>query len=189
MTMIKKPIMTVAKVFDLVNVCGPNYLLTLEIPEGPLASLGRFVRLRSWPEPYQGPGTLLDRPFSIHRSRETSLDFLIRQVGPATNLLTSLAKGQPVKVIGPLGRGLDDLVADYNTKKWYLVAGGAGLGTMASLIEALQPAAKLYYGERSGQYQVHPDLVKQLTQNFTAVTEDATGYGQKGLVTQPLIED
>jgi dihydroorotate dehydrogenase electron transfer subunit len=138
--------------------------------------------------PSHGPGTLLDRPFSIHRVKENTLEFLIREVGPATSLLTSLSKGDQVKLIGPLGRGLDELEPDFLGKKWYLVAGGAGLGPMASFLEAMGPRAKLFYGERSAQTQVNQDYLSSLTKELVAVTEDGSGYGVKGLVTEPLIK-
>jgi dihydroorotate dehydrogenase electron transfer subunit len=121
------------------------------------------------------------------------LTFLIREVGPGTKILTSLNKGDQVRVIGPLGQGLDDLEPNFLSQKWYLVAGGAGLGPMGSLVEALGPKAKLFYGERSGPDQVRLDYLKSWfkkssQENIVATTEDGTGYGRPGLVTQPLIQ-
>jgi NAD(P)H-flavin reductase len=180
--------MTVATVTGLDDVGGSNHLLRLKATEGNLAALGRFFRLRSWPQPFQGLGTLLDRPFSVHRISGQTLDFLIRAVGPATNLLTSLAEGDRVRLIGPLGRGLDELDPSFRSKKWYLAAGGVGLGPMASLAEAIGPGVRLFYGERSAGTQVGKGYLASLVTDHVPVTEDGSGYGHRGLVTEPLIQ-
>ncbi|MDR2301972.1 MAG: hypothetical protein LBF38_08045 [Deltaproteobacteria bacterium] len=194
---ISKPIMVTGKVDRTSYLGGDNYFLNVTVPKGYFKDLGRFVRLRAWPKMGQGPGTLLDRPFSIHYSSERNLGFLIREVGPGTQILTSLRKGDEVRVIGPLGRGLDELEPDFLNEKWYLVAGGAGLGPMGSMACVLGGRrAKLFYGERSGQQQIkHNDLgmlfVNLLSggwENIVPTTEDGTGYGLKGLVTEPLIQ-
>ncbi|MDR2367339.1 MAG: hypothetical protein LBF58_04395 [Deltaproteobacteria bacterium] len=184
--------MIVSETSGLESLGGDNYLLTLSVPEGRFAALGRFARLRSWPMPSLGPGTLLDRPFSIHGIGRGTLSFLIRKVGPATALLAGLAKGDPVRVIGPLGTGLDDLDPAFGEKKWYLVAGGAGLGPMGSLMAALGDRARLFYGERSGKSQVGSGYLRGLSRDadgsgIVTTTEDGTGYGLKGLVTEPLL--
>ena len=80
--------------------------------------LGRFVRLRAWPNAGSGPGTLLDRPFSIFYFMKDTVSFYIREAGPATALLSSLVRGSQIRLIGPLGQGLDDVVPDYKDKKW-----------------------------------------------------------------------
>jgi NAD(P)H-flavin reductase len=85
------------------------------------------------------------------------------------------------------------LIPNFLDEKWYLVAGGAGLGPMASVVEALGPKANLFYGERSGQHQVKLEYLQSWFKSpgsgqFLATSEDGTGYGQQGLVTQPLIE-
>ncbi|MDR0621576.1 MAG: hypothetical protein LBJ61_06850 [Deltaproteobacteria bacterium] len=183
--------MAKAKAVD--NLGGGNHLLTLEVPGAPFSALGRFARLRAWPARGLGPGTLLDRPFSIHLTGPRELSFFIRQVGPATSLLASLSPGTPVRFIGPLGRGLDDLDPNFAAKSWYLVAGGAGLGPMPSIMAALGPRAKLFYGERSHKTQPDTGYLADLElyapkAELVTATEDGSGYGQKGLVTVPLTE-
>ena len=185
--------MVLAKAKAVDDLGGGNHLLTLEVPEAPFPALGRFARLRAWPSRGLGPGTLLDRPFSIHRTDQSELGFLIRQVDPATEILASLSRGALVRFIGPLGRGLDDLDPNFAAKNWYLVAGGAGLGPMPSIMAALGPRAKLFYGERSRKTQPSPDYLAGLAHyapgaELVTTTEDGTGQGQKGLVTKPLIE-
>jgi dihydroorotate dehydrogenase electron transfer subunit len=177
-----------AEVLDLANVGGPNFLLTLGLAAGEarLRALGRFARLRAWPAPPLGPGPLLDRPISIHRLPDRGAEFLIRKVGPGTALLSSLERGARVRLIGPLGRGLDDLDPSFSSKSWHLVAGGAGLGPMASFLEALPGRARLFYGERSGSLQVDRGFLSRLAPGAVAVTEDGSGYGRRGLVTAPL---
>ncbi|MDR3135604.1 MAG: hypothetical protein LBU69_05870, partial [Deltaproteobacteria bacterium] len=129
------PTMAMTEVVGLGHMGGNNYLLSLLAGHGEYAALGRFARLRGWPTSQAGVGSLLDPPISIHRINGKTLQFLVRRVGPATTALTSLSIGASVRLIGPLGRGLDELDPGFREKKWYLVAGGIGLGPMPSLLE------------------------------------------------------
>ncbi|MDR1657066.1 MAG: hypothetical protein LBT47_05865 [Deltaproteobacteria bacterium] len=183
-------------VADNAILSSDTFLLTLgtapdqAAPKGLLdfPALGRFARLRAWPEPGGGSIALLDRPFSVHRVTAAGPQFLIRAVGPATELLKALPVGSPVRLLGPLGRGLDAACPDFIQKSWYLVAGGAGLGPMASLVDTLGSKARLFYGERTAGNQVSQWWLNSWAGDYAASCDDGTGYGAKGPITLPLAE-
>jgi dihydroorotate dehydrogenase electron transfer subunit len=162
-----------------------TFWLDLETPAADLFRVpGGFVKLRGWPE----PGPLLDRPFSIHRVRDGGLQLLIRRVGAATRLICGLAPGAPLKITGPLGLPVPEIVA---LADFYLVAGGIGLAAMALVRDWLGDSgqrSRLFYGERSGRHQVDRAWLAAWAGDFTATVDDGSGYGFAGLVTAPLAE-
>ena len=152
----------------------------------PMKALGRFARLRAWPGPPYFGGPLLDRPFSIHSADSEKIEFLIRVAGQGTGILSSLSPWDKVRLIGPLGRGLDEACPDFQDREWHLVAGGAGLGPMGSVVKALgKKRARLFYGEREAKSLI--DL-KALFPGIdtSSASEDGLGPGPKGLVTEIL---
>ncbi|MDR2142666.1 MAG: hypothetical protein LBR11_12955 [Deltaproteobacteria bacterium] len=164
------------------------FQLTILAPPGDWGDPGRLAKLRAWGQPPAGQ-PLLDRPFSVHRYRPGAreLDFLIRVVGPGTQALAQLRPGQTLQITGPLGQGLRRLQPDFPQTPLYLVAGGVGLAPQANLLDQLQAPAHLFYGERRGQALIDHDYLAGLAPNFTAISEDGLGYGQKGQVTEPLL--
>lgn len=144
-----------------------------DLPQ-PLPALGRFARLRAWVgPPYEG-GPLLDRPISIFRSSEGKATFLIRTVGDGTWILSFLKKGEMIKIMAPLGRGLDEACPGYLDTPWYLAAGGIGLGAMGSIADALGGDAILFYGEREGKSLM--DLAALFPETKAVIaTEDGLG--------------
>ncbi len=95
-------------------------VLRLRLPGSvPLLRAGRFFMLRR-PDRLSPP---IPRPFSLYRQEGSELEFLIKVIGPGTRALAATPPGQPLTVIGPLGRGwptLDD------ASPWVAVAGGIG---------------------------------------------------------------
>jgi dihydroorotate dehydrogenase electron transfer subunit len=57
---------------------------------------------------------------------------------------------------------------------------------MANLIDQSKGPNHLFYGEREGQSLIDKAYLTSFAPNFTAVSEDGLGYGEKGLVTQSL---
>src|SRR5256885_11697058 len=53
----------------------------------------------------EAPGRLLPRPMSLALAPPGELAFLIDPIGPGTRALCSLAPGDQVGVLGPLGNG------------------------------------------------------------------------------------
>lgn len=179
-----------SRVLENRPLAAATFLLTLDCPEvAAKAGPGRFVKLRAWPEPQNGGSPFLDRPLSIHRAVDGRLELLFRVVGPATRLLSQSRPGDRIKVSGPLGRGLDSHSA--RPENFYLAAGGIGLAPMALVSDWLACQGrrwKLFYGERSGETQVDEQWLQSWAGDYAAVTEDSSGYGRTGMVTEPLAE-
>ncbi|MDR1084583.1 MAG: dihydroorotate dehydrogenase electron transfer subunit [Deltaproteobacteria bacterium] len=180
------PKITHTEVLSLTQRGGHIFQLIVKAPPGDWTDPGVFAKLRAWAEaPYVYP--LLDRPISVHRfsknGPERTLEFLIREIGPGTSFLAKLKPTDKLKITGPLGRGLLSLAPDILSQPLYLVAGGIGLAPMACVLELKPPKPLLFYGERSGCFQIDRDYLASFAPDFMASTEDGRGYGQKGLVT------
>jgi len=182
------PVMAEGRLRASRELSAGTFWLDVETPAADLfRAPGCFVKLRAWPEPGDGAGPLLDRPFSIHRVQAGGVQFLIRRVGPATRLLGELAVGRPVRIIGPLGRSLAGIIPE--PTDCHLVAGGIGLAPLALVRDWLAgQRSRLFYGERAGRHQVDPAWLAAWAGDFTATVDDGSGYGRPGLVTAPLAE-
>jgi dihydroorotate dehydrogenase electron transfer subunit len=136
-------------------------------------------------------GIVLPRPFSIHNfehgERVSWLDFLFKVVGRGTTQLANLSVGSSIMILAPLGKGFPALPSGY---KAIIVAGGMGIAPLFPLIVRLKKASSslsVLYGAKS-----HDDLVclSELHDlgdiHIKITTEDGTGEGEKGLVTQLL---
>ena len=87
----------------------------------------------------EAPGRVLPRPMSLCQAPPGELAFLIDPVGPGTRALASLARGEAIHVLGPLGNGFD-----LDVRRPLLVAGGIGIAPMPYLAEVLgRPPAVL----------------------------------------------
>ena len=104
---------------------GPYALLRLERGALEPGIPGQFFMLES-------PGMLLPRPMSLCQAPPGELAFLVDAVGPGTQALCDLERGDAIHVLGPLGNGFDLDVA-----RPLLVAGGVGIAPMPYLSEAL----------------------------------------------------
>ena len=119
----------------------------------------------------EAPGRLLPRPMSLCVAPAGELGFLIDPIGPATRVLCSLAAGDELHVLGPLGNGFRLDVA-----RPLLVGGGIGVAPFPYLSEALgRPPALL--GFRSEWHAAAADLVPnaELVLEPTYVTEAMPG--------------
>jgi len=93
---------------------------------------------------------VFSRPFSILATRERTMSFLYRVVGRGTAALAALKAGQPMTVLGPLGRpfpGADE-VAETPV---VLIAGGVGLPPLHNwLARCGRPEDLGFFGGRDG---------------------------------------
>jgi dihydroorotate dehydrogenase electron transfer subunit len=119
---------------------GPYTLLRLERarlePGGP----GQFFML-------QAPGRLLPRALSLCLAPPGELGFLIDPVGPGTEALCALARGDRIHVFGPLGHGYRLDVA-----RPLLAGGGIGIAPLPYLAEALGGSPPAVLGFRSAEH-------------------------------------
>ena len=110
--------------FAQLDLCGAGLPTREKIPEELADSARRKILLR--------------RPFSFcdvnSKDNKTSVEILYCVVGPASLRMTTLAAGDTVSVIGPLGNGFRMPV---DKKRAVLVAGGMGAGPLLYLARFL----------------------------------------------------
>lgn len=148
---------------------------------------GRFFMLRTADAgfPY------LSRPFSVHDARPDGrgpeLQFLFKTVGRGTNCLARLRPGDPVQLLGPLGRPFpraDDAVTSV------LVAGGVGLPPLflwmrRRLEQGRRDPALLLYGARVREQLFELKEAEALGVPVRTATEDGS-HGEQGRVDRLL---
>ncbi|MHC4443833.1 MAG: dihydroorotate dehydrogenase electron transfer subunit [Planctomycetota bacterium] len=134
-----------AKVLSNRPICSQHYKLILEIEDFPPAQAGQFVQILCAPpnSRQSGPGPLLRRPFSIgglRRNRNRcQIDIYQRVVGVGTGWLAQLKPGEPVSILGPLGKPFP-IFEDKPSA--YIVSGGCGLPPLIWLAQILSRAGK-----------------------------------------------
>ena len=92
------------------------------------------------------PGRLLPRPMSVCLAPRGELWFLVDPIGPGTRALASLARGDRLTVLGPLGRGYR-----LDVERPLLVGGGIGVAPLPYSSEVLN-APPTILGFRSETY-------------------------------------
>jgi dihydroorotate dehydrogenase electron transfer subunit len=95
----------------------------------------------------EAPGRLLPRALSLCLAPPCELAFLIEAVGPGTEALCSLERGEEIHVFGPLGHGYRLDVA-----RPLLVGGGIGIAPLPYLAESLGGRASAVVGFRSAAH-------------------------------------
>ncbi|WP_158589092.1 ferredoxin reductase family protein [Alginatibacterium sediminis] len=144
------------------RVSSRDWQLTLTAPENANFSFeaGQFV----WLSTSDNRFGLQDHPFSIASSATQlpSLSFIIRELGDYTSTLDQLLTGQEVYVDGPYGSL--DLNASNQAKGITLIAGGAGIAPMLSLLRALadkadpRPIRLIYAAKNSTQLVMQNEI-------------------------------
>jgi NAD(P)H-flavin reductase len=103
----------------------------------------------------EAPGCVLPRPMSLCLAPDGELAFLMEAIGPGTQALCALERGDAIHVLGPLGNGFD-----LSVDRPLLVGGGIGIAPLPYLSEALgHPPAVL--GFRSEAHAVAASLLPQ----------------------------
>ena len=98
------------------------YVITMHAPDIASSVLpGQFVNV-GW-----SPGPLLRRAFSVYRVDGERIEIVLKSVGVGTAQLLSMAQGDRVSCLGPLGHGFD-LAPGPRTA--VLVSGGLGVASM-----------------------------------------------------------
>jgi dihydroorotate dehydrogenase electron transfer subunit len=161
--------------------------LRISLPQsiGPVAP-GQFAMVS-----LENGGIVLPRPFSIHNfekgERTAWLEFLFKVVGKGTAHLAKLSAGSPITILSPLGNGFPDPPLGH---KAVIVAGGMGIAPLFPLIVRLATAPSplsVLYGAKSHEDLVClPGLLNVGTMHIEITTEDGSGGGEKGIVTQLL---
>ncbi|MFO8047690.1 MAG: dihydroorotate dehydrogenase electron transfer subunit [Desulfosudaceae bacterium] len=178
-----------ATILDNLAVAPDCRQLILDSPglAGPAAP-GQFVMVRL----SGGEAPFLPRPFSIHRVSpdRSSLEILYKVVGPGTRAMATLAAGDTLNLVGPLGRGF---VIPDEVGQVTLAAGGMGVAPLVFLAETLANSGRdlagcrIFMGGCGDGDILCRDRLAALDLSPEITTEDGS-CGRAGLVTAPLEE-
>lgn len=158
---------------------GDYRLLRLSAPLiGPLVQPGQFVHLKI-PRLEQA---VLRRPFSVFKADDQSLSILYKTVGKGTAALNTVAEGEPVNLIGPLGAGFPTVGKG---KTPVLVAGGYGNAALYLQAARLPVKGVAFFGGRTSGDVLCVDEFEALGWEVRVTTDDGS-LGQKGFVTAAL---
>ena len=182
------PLDTVAEVLTNTRLSSDYNVLALAAPAiAREARPGQFVMVK----PAGRSDPLLRRPFSIFEivrddtGHVRGLSLLNKRVGVGTSLLYDANPGEPIAVLGPLGRPFAPV--DPPAEAW-MVAGGVGLAPFVTLAEALAARGTpmtLFYGARSARDLHCQAPFAALGATLVLATEDGSA-GAPGRVTGPL---
>ena len=123
---------------------------------------------------------LLPRPMAVYRARGERLEFCFRVVGRGTRLLSELAPGSALGVVGPLGNGFPA-----PDGRPILVGGGTGNASLYELAAALGPELRVLLGGRTREDILGLADFEALPGAIEVATEDGS-LGRRGLVTALL---
>jgi len=158
---------------------GPYTLLRLERGGLEPGVPGQFFML-------EAPGRLLPRPLSLCLAPPGELAFLIDPIGPGTEALCALERGDELAVLGPLGRGYR-----LDVERPLLVGGGIGSAPLPYLREALGGDAPVLLGFRSALHAEAAELLPgaEVVVDPVFVTEVLpAGYDVLACGPEPMLE-
>ncbi|MDP4201019.1 MAG: dihydroorotate dehydrogenase electron transfer subunit [Bacteroidota bacterium] len=127
---------------------------------------------------------MLRRPFSVYNTDGDEAEIIVQAHGRGTNLIASIAEGELLDVLGPLGNPWNYKSGDFNTA--VLVVGGVGVASMLLLTRALlreELPVQTYYGARTKDLLALQDL-----KNLHLATDDGS-QGFHGSVIEMLRND
>ena len=148
---------------------GGVFRLVLKAPVIAARSVpGQFLMLRQpwWTDPF------LRRPFSIAGAdpEEGTLTLVYRVVGRGTELLSTARAGDPLDLLGPLGRGFD-----LSGRRLLLVGGGMGLAPLLFAAGRCCPEpVDVLAGGRNGDELFWTGLFEDVCENVHVTTDDGS---------------
>lgn len=140
---------------------------------------GQFIHIRT----SSGLEPFFRRPFSIYRSKRY-VEVFYEPVGPGTNLMTQMKKGDKVDVIGPVGEPFT--MPGKHIKQVVMVAGGIGIAPFMILSDALKSKKCeliLLYGGRTKDHTFNMNEFKKNGCKVYVSTDDGS-KGVKGRVSK-----
>jgi dihydroorotate dehydrogenase electron transfer subunit len=164
------------------------YLLTLEAPELALAvQPGQFAMVGCG----CGYDPFMRRPFSIHQAdrQAGTVNILYRVAGAGTSWLAARRSGEPVSLLGPLGRGFR--YAGKNGAGGMALLVGAGIGAapllfLAEELAALPGRLAVLLGARTTDEILRRPAFERCGE-VLAITDDGSS-GRRGTVVDLLAE-
>ncbi len=141
---------------------------------------GQFLHVRTG----DYSGLVLRRPFSINTADPVSgiVTIHFRTIGKGTEWFTRLRPGDPMDVLGPLGRPFE---VDPRSRHLLLVAGGLGMAGVRMLVdEAIRDGRQvtLLFGAASAR-EVYPSSLLPDEVEYVVATDDGS-LGHHGYVTE-----
>ena len=143
---------------------------------------GQFAHVRVLPM----KDALLRRPFSIFQVEGNSFSILYKAVGKGTEVLSRMLPGEELSAIGPLGHGFT--VPPRGGESPLLIAGGYGMAALYLLAQRSPQKGIVFVGGRRRIDILCEDEFRALGWDVRVATEDGS-RGEKGLVTQPLLDE
>jgi NAD(P)H-flavin reductase len=160
-------------------------------PRAPLPLPGQFYMLAA-----AGPWGLgatqrpyLARAFSVCRTRDSRLEFLVDSIGPGTVRLSRLQPDEAVWLVGPLGIGFSEPAAvKPGAAGALLVGGGIGIAPLVIWGEALRDAGIETRGILGFRTREYSGAASLLGDDVELATDDGSA-GHHGLVTDLLEQE
>jgi dihydroorotate dehydrogenase electron transfer subunit len=145
---------------------------------------GQFVHIRT--SDYSG--LVLRRPFSINTADVATgmITLHFRTIGRGTEWFTRLRPGDPIDMLGPLGRPFE---VDPRSRHLLLIAGGLGMAGVRFLAdEAIRDGGQvtLIFGAQSAR-DVYPSSLLPDEVEYVIATDDGS-VGRRGFVTDLVPE-
>jgi dihydroorotate dehydrogenase electron transfer subunit len=160
---------------------GAYVVLAVADPDGPAPDPGQFAMLAA-AERWGGgedERPFLPRAFSVARRRpDGTLEFVLEAVGPGTERLAELDRGEDVWLLGPLGRGF---APPRDGRRPLLVGGGVGIAPLMIWQDALGAGATTLLGFRDAHHAAGAELIA----GARVATDDGSA-GHRGFVTELL---
>lgn len=119
-----------------------------------------------------------EKPMAISYWKKDEFAFTSQAVGKFTDALDKLRKGDRLGIRGPYGNSFSI------KSNACVVAGGVGLSSLSTLIDALKNPM-IVYGARSKEHLIYLNRYKN--KNVSITTDDGS-YGRKGFTTDALKE-
>jgi dihydroorotate dehydrogenase electron transfer subunit len=145
---------------------------------------GQFVHIRTG----DYSGLVLRRPFSINTADVATgiITIHFRTIGRGTEWFTRLRPGDPIDMLGPLGRPFE---VDPRSRRLLLIAGGLGMAGIRSLAdEAIRDGRQvtLLFGAANAR-DVYPSSLLPDEVEYVIATDDGS-VGKRGFVTELVPE-
>lgn len=118
-----------------------------------------------------------EKPMSFSKVKD-GLEVTVKKIGPFTEAMFRLKKGDRIGFRGPYGRGWQ---LPKKESKILVVAGGVGIAPMIPVIQSTKTV--VFFGVMSRDHLMFTDVLKN---QECIITTDDGSYGQKGFVTSAL---
>lgn len=169
-----------AEVVSNTRIAEDHFKIEFTVPWQDIPDAGQFVNITC------GKGSFLNRPFSIAECSGTTAVIIVKVVGRSSQYLSTLAQGNVVAMLGPLGRGFPT----FTESRIVYLGGGCGIPPLlfhASLMpgERNNHNSIIFAGFRNGSEVILEKEFEAYGVDFRVATEDGS-RGEQGLVTDIL---